>query len=112
MAKLLSDECRAGVHTVCADAAAHTDDATAAAALLGIACTAHDGTSCYALATRKAAGGPGDARLWEAACADKDFDLTEEDVSARSDACARWGKVASRSAQRRCWRSNKTLLWC
>jgi len=101
VATLLASECRAGVTTTCFDAATRTPDEAASAALLAIACTAKDGKACHALATRKATAGASDsalAKVWEGACADADFETAEEDASARSDACARWGKTAKQKS--------------
>ncbi len=97
VATVLAGECRGGADEVCFDAAMRASDDATFASLMAIACNAHEGKACHALATRKAAGGATDTalgRLWQGACTDENFNVTEEDGNARSEACARWGKAA------------------
>ena len=104
VATLLADECTAGVHATCFEAATRATDDVAIVKLFGVGCAAGDGKACHALATRRASAGANDRELlgvWKGACSDKDFDLTEADASARSEACARWGTAARKPAEQR-----------
>jgi TPR repeat protein len=101
IAAVLAEECRTGTKTECFEAAQLSGNA-AFDELMAAGCADHQGKACHALATRKlAAGAKEDAllALWVGACADKDFEVSADDVAARAEACARWGKVIKKPTE-------------
>src|SRR5690349_16638500 len=78
VAAVLAEECRGGARDQCFAAAEATSDPRDKAALAGIACKAGEGRACAIVED------------WRGACADDGFDVGDDELAARDDACRRW----------------------
>ncbi len=99
---LLAEECRGGRHEQCFDAASRAQDGATASALLTLACEQREGRACHALAKRKLSDGARPAALvlyWKRACGDAEFELGDEAVAARNEACDLWASAVTSAGE-------------